>query len=144
MLRPVFLSAAILSLTVPAVAQRSRPYTEGVVRFVSYIRTKPGKFDEYMKYLQGPYKTLNEALKKEGIIVGYAVYVSAPRNPEDWNIVLTVDYRNMAALDGLQDRTDPISERLLGSQEQQSQQTIERGAMRDILGSRLLRELQLK
>ncbi len=95
-----------------------------------------------MKYLQGPYKTLNEALKKEGIVVGYAVYSSLPRNPE--NIVLTVDYRNMAALDGLQDRTDPIAERLLGPQEQQNQQTIERGAMRDILGSRLLRELQLK
>ncbi len=144
MLRPVLLSAAVLSLAGPAVAQRSRPYTEGLVRVATYVRTKPGKFDEYMKYLQGPYKSLNEALKKEGIVVGYAVYSSLPRNPEDWNIVLIVDYQNMAALDGLQDRTDPIAERLLGSQEQQNQQAIERGAMREILGSRLLRELQLK
>lgn len=144
MLRPVLLSAAVLSLAGPAVAQRSRPYTEGPVRFVSYIRTKPGKFDEYMKYLQGPYKTLSEALKKDGVIVGYAIYASVPRNPEDWDIVLIVDYKNMAALDGLDDRTDPIAERLLGSLEQRNQQYADRGTLRDVLGSRLLRELQLK
>ncbi len=144
MLRPVLLSAAVLSLASPAVAQRSRPYTEGAVRFVSYVRTKPGKFDDYMKYLQGPYKTLMEALKKEGSVVGYAVYSSPPRNLEDWNLVLTVDYRNMAALDGLQDRTDPIAERLLGSLEQRNQQAVDREGLREILGSRLLRELQLK
>ena len=144
MFRPVLVSAAVLSLASPAVAQSSRPYTEGPVRFVSYIRTKPGKFDEYMKYLQGPYKTLYEALKKEGIILGYAVYTSVARNPEDWDIVLTVDYKNFAALDGLQDRTDPISERLLGTLEQQNQRYAERGTLRDVLGNRLLRELQLK
>ena len=36
-------------------------------------RSKPGRFDDYMKYLDTTYKTLMEANKKEGLIIGYAV-----------------------------------------------------------------------
>jgi hypothetical protein len=111
---------------------------------VVYVRTKPGKFIEFMKYLQGPYKTQMEALKKDGIIISYAIYTSPPRDPEDWNLVLTTIYRNMAALDGLMDRTDPIATRLIGPQETRDQQAIDREALRTIIGSRLIRELQLK
>ena len=33
-------------------------YTEGPVVTVSYIRTEPGRFDDYMAYLAGNYKHL--------------------------------------------------------------------------------------
>jgi len=33
-----------------------RPYTEGVVSEISSIRTEPGKFDDYMAWLAGPYR----------------------------------------------------------------------------------------
>jgi hypothetical protein len=36
----------------------TRSYREGPVISVSYIRTKPGMFDKYMAYLDGPYKTI--------------------------------------------------------------------------------------
>ena len=144
MLRPVLLSAAVLGVAGPAFAQRSRPYTEGPVSFVSYIRTKPGKFDEYMKYVQGPQKTLLEELKKEGVILSYSFYSSQPRNRDDWDFISVVVVRNMGALDGFQDRADPILERLMGSQEKRNQQAIDRETLREVLGTRLLRELQLK
>lgn len=146
MTRQILLGAALAVFASTAVSQqpRSRPYTEGTVTAFSYVRTKPGKFDEYMKYLQGPYKTYLEALKKDGIIVSYGVYSSPAASPQDWDLLLTIVYKNMGAMDGLDDRTDAISSRVFGSQEQENQQAIDRGSLRDILGSRLVRELLLK
>ena len=53
-------------------------------------------------------------------------------------------YKNLAALDDLTSRTDPISEQLLGSLDQQSAATVERGKLRTAIGSEVLRELILK
>ena len=64
-------------------AAADRAYTEGVVVDVASIRTEPGMFDEYLKYLAGPYKQLMEEQKKAGIIVDYAVYAVSPRGPDD-------------------------------------------------------------
>jgi len=139
---PVFL-LALLS-TAPLAAQ-DRPYTEGSVTSVSYIRVKPGMFDKYMKYLDTDYKRSMEAQKKEGIILDYGVYTSPQKDEEDWNMVLTVTYKNMAALDNLRDRAEPIAMRTLSTTpDKAAAASIERGAMRDQVGSRLLRQLILK
>jgi hypothetical protein len=112
---------------------------------VSYIRVKPGMFDKYVKYLAGDWKRNMEAQKKEGIILDYAVYSSPQSREGDWNMVLTTTYKNMAALDSLRDRAEPVANRTLNTTpEQRAQEAIEREAMRDQLGSRLLRRLQLR
>jgi hypothetical protein len=70
----------VLGLTPAAVAQ-NRPYTEGPVMNVSYIRVKPGMFDKYVKWLATDWKRNMEAQKKEGVILDYAVY-SSPQSRE--------------------------------------------------------------
>src|SRR5256886_15844396 len=82
----------------------TRSYREGPVIAVSYIRTKPGMFDRYMQYLDGPYKTNLEAQKAAGIVLDYGIYTSEPRTPADHDIMLTVVYKNWGALDNLADR----------------------------------------
>ena len=97
-----------LVLAVPASAQQAtRPYSEGTVTDVQYIRVKPGQFDAYMTFLAGPYKQLMEGQKKAGVITDWAVYSSDNRDEKDWNIALTTTYKNMAALDNLRDRANP-------------------------------------
>ena len=54
----------VLAAAPTAAQQSSRPYTEGSVTAVAYVRVKPGRFDDYMAYLAGPYKQLLEAQKK--------------------------------------------------------------------------------
>ena len=137
----VGVSIALLCLAGSAPAQSSRTYTEGYVTSVSYVRTKPGKFDEYLKYIEGPYRSYMESLKNNGTIIAYQVFASDPRTAEDWDVVLTTVYKNMAALDGLDERTDSVVTRVFGSEAQQMNQTIDRGALREVLGTRLLREL---
>ena len=128
-----------------AFAQDSdRSYTEGPVISVSNIRTEPGRFDDYMKYLATTYKTLMEEYKKAGIILDYAVYVTEPTNPNEPNLILTTTYKNMAALDDLDTREDPIAKKVWGSLQASNQASMERGKMRTELGGRLLRKLNLK
>jgi hypothetical protein len=134
-----------LVLAVPAGAQQaSRPYSEGTVTDVQYIRVKPGQFDAYMTFLAGPYKQLMEGQKKAGVITDWAVYSSDNRDEKDWNIALTTTYKNMAALDNLRDRADPVTKQVYGSTDRSNEAMVKRSEMRDIVGNRLLRQLIIK
>lgn len=135
-------SAAQNAVSAQAAAS-TRPYREGPVMSVSFIRTKPGMFDRYMEYLNGPYKTNLEAQKAAGLILDYAIYSSTEtRNPGDHDIMLTTTYRNWAAFDGLTDKQDAVANRTLQSTPQQrSQQFADRGAMRESIGGRTYQQL---
>lgn len=134
---------SLVSLAGPAMSA-DRPYTEGVVVQVSAVRTEPGMFDEYMKYLAGPYKQLMEEQKKAGIIVDWSVYSTVPRGPDDPDLYLTTVYKNMAALDGLDAKSDPIVEKIYGAMDQQTAATVARGKLRTLVGDEYIRELVLK
>jgi len=121
-----------------------RPYTEGEVVNVAAIRTEPGMFEEYMKYLAGPYKQLMEEQKKAGVIVDYAIYAADPRGPHDPDLYLVTIYKNMASLDDLNAKTDGMVEKIFGKMDQQTAATVERGKLRTLVGSEYIRELNLK
>jgi hypothetical protein len=136
--------AAVLALAAAgSPAQEPRPYKEGPVTALSYIKIKPGHFDEYMAWLAGPYRQLMEANKKAGLITGYAIYSVQARTPSEPDLVLSVVYPNMAALDRSEE-SDAVAAKLMGSNAAQSKAYAERGAMREVLGGELMRELVLK
>ena len=121
-----------------------RVYTDGPVSVVTSVRTEPGQGNAYMKYLASTYKPMLEEAKKAGHILGYAVYSTQPRGPDDPNMYLVVTYKNMAAFDGLDDRLDAIQEKMVGSMDQRDAATVARGKMRTILGSEMIQQLMLK
>src|SRR5271169_1712270 len=96
----------------PVFADDSKSYTEGPVSEVTSIRTKPCMFDAYMKWLDTTGKQLREDEKKAGLIVDYAIYAVMPRSPQDPDVYMVVTYKNMAALDGLDDRAEPILKKI--------------------------------
>ena len=126
-----------------ASADEAKPYTEGQVTELSFVKIKPGKFEEYMKYLSTTYKTIMEANKKAGLITGYGVYSAQPRSPQEPDLILSIVYPNMAALDKTAER-EAVSEKIAGNMAAQSKGAIDREAMREILGSEIVRELVLK
>jgi hypothetical protein len=135
------LAFGLLATTASAV---DRPYTEGAVVNVSSIRTEPGMFDEYMKYLAGPYKQLMDEQIKAGIVVSWNVYTVAPQGPHDPDLYLVTTFKNMAALDGLDAKTDPITEKVFGSVDKSTAMAIDREKIRKLVGSQLMRELVIK
>jgi hypothetical protein len=139
--RPVLTIALFLCVAAPLEAQQ-RPYTEGPVVEVTNIRTKPGQYDNYLNYIFGDYARLMEAQKAEGMILSWGVYTLAPRTPDEPDLVLTVVYPNMAALDGFDDRSEPIVARVMNRNRSQAATASEqRESVRTILGSTLLRNL---
>jgi hypothetical protein len=136
---------AVLCMLGPLVAAaEDRPYTEGGVIEVTSIRTKPGMFDAYMKWVATERKQEMEEFKKAGIITAYSVYTMPPRTPNDPDIILVVEYKNMGALDNLDDRTDAIDKKIFGSLDQANRGAIDREKMRTVLGTEYMRELKLK
>ena len=146
MKKPVLLLfAAILTLSASMTrAQEDHAYTQGPVVIVSFVRTEPGMFEEYMRYLASTYKHLMDDYKKQGIITDYAVYQARPRDPQDADLILTVTYKNMAAFDDLQARTDPTAKKVFGSLAKGASASAERGKMRKDIGSQMVRQLILK
>jgi hypothetical protein len=141
----LLLLAAILTISTSVTrAQEDHAYTQGPVTIVSFVRTEPGMFDEYLRYLSNTYKKLMETQKKEGIVTDYAVYQTLPRGPQDADLILTVTYKNMAALDGLQERTDPLIKETFGSLPKASSASADRDKYRKQLGNQLVRQLILK
>jgi hypothetical protein len=139
------LAGLLLSfLAVSLASAADRPYSEGTVSEVSSIRTEPGMFDSYVAWLAGPWKQRMEALKAAGVIVDYSVYSTAPRSPKDPDLYLITVYKNMAALDGLDAKSDPIVEKMEGDMAAQNKAAIERGKMRTVIGSELIRQAVFK
>jgi hypothetical protein len=127
-----------------ALADDSKSYTEGTVMEVTSIRTKPGMFDAYMKWLDTTGKQLREDEKKAGIILDYAVYQVTPRSPQDPNVYLTITYKNMAALDGLEDRVEPFTKKIWASRDAAAKASADRESLREVIGTQLVRKLELK
>jgi hypothetical protein len=127
-----------------ALADDSKSYTEGTVTTVTSIRTKPGMFDAYMKWLDTTGKQLREDEKKAGVILDYSVYSVLPRSPQDPDLYLTVTYKNMAALDGLDDRVEPLVKKIWATRDASAKATVDRESLREILGTQLIRRLDLK
>jgi hypothetical protein len=141
----LLLLAAILTISASVTrAQEDHAYTQGPVVIVSFVRTEPGMFEEYMRYLASTYKHLMDSYKKRGIITDYAVYQALPRSAQDADVILTVTYKNMAAFDDLQARTDPSVKEVFGSLGKAASASVDREKMRKQLGSQLVRQLVLK
>ena len=125
-------------------AQEDHAYTQGPVTIVSFVRTEPGMFDEYLRYLDNTYKKIMEAQKKQGIVTDWAVYQAQPRDPHDADVILTVTYKNMAALDTLQASTDPVIKEVFGSLPKAASASADREKLRKQLGTQMVRQLILK
>lgn len=141
-----FVKMILVGLTLSflgSAAHAAESYNEGRVVSVSYVRVKPGMYDAYMKFLATDYKRLMEAQKKAGIVVDYSVYSAESRTPQDANLILTTTYTNMAALDRSEE-AQAIATKVIGDSASMNKGTQDRGAMREILGSQLFRQLILK
>jgi hypothetical protein len=100
--------------------------------------------DDYLKNLAGAYKATSEEAKKQGIIVDYRILIGDAANRDDFDIMLMVEYKNMAAFDGLREKTDPIARKLIGGEDVMRQANVKRLEIREILGTKTMREVTLK
>jgi hypothetical protein len=122
----------------------SAPYNEGSVWALTMIKTKTGLTDEYFKQITGTVKPVYEEEKKQKIILSYKILNGEASDSHDFNILILVEYPNYAAFDSLRDKTDPVLTKIMGSEEQRQQMAVKRLDIREILGTKTMREVTLK
>jgi len=122
----------------------SAPYNEGPVWTVTMIKTKTGLSDEYFKQITGTVKPVYDEEKKQKVILDYKILNGEASDPHDFNILILVEYPNWAAFDHLRDKMDPILEKVMGSEEQRKDMAVKRLDIREILGTKTMREITLK
>ncbi len=132
------------SVTSKAGAGSNAPYNEGPVWTLTMIKTKTGLSDEYIKQITGTVKPVYDEEKKQKIILDYKILNGEASNPQDFNILILVEYPNWAAFDGLRDKMDPVVEKVMGSEAQRRDLAVKRLDIREILGTKTMREITLK
>jgi hypothetical protein len=135
-------AAILLAIASPAViAQDALPYKDGAVVIVTSVRTQPGKFNEYFRYLAGPYSQIMEQAKKEGLVTNYSFFGAQPKSPDEPDLYIVETYPNMAVFDTITDKMTAISSKVFGSLQKSDEADANREEIRKILGSELVREL---
>jgi hypothetical protein len=124
--------------------KNNAPYIEGPIWVLTLIKTKSGMNDEYIRSLTGSVKPVYDEEKKQKVIVDYKILYGDASGDRDFNIIIMVEYPNLAALDNLRDKTDPIIDRIIGPQNERSQMAVKTLDIREIVATKTMREIWLK
>jgi hypothetical protein len=138
----VILVVLLAGLTV--YAQMMRPYRNGSVWDVEFIRMKPGMESAYLTYLSGDWKREQEALKSAGLVLSYKVLSTEGHSASDWNLLLMTEFKDLASMEANEQKAEAIALKLGGGDEKERQGYKDRTEIREIMGSRLAREVVLE
>jgi hypothetical protein len=138
------LVASLLLLGISIYAQVSRPYRNGSVWEIAFIRVKPGMDPAYLNYLATDWKRNQEAAKREGLILSYKVLVTEAHGGADWNLLLLTEYKDLATMEANEPKADALAQRVVGDDQKQMQGYKERLEIREVMGQRLAREIVLE
>lgn len=138
------LIALVLALSLVVVAQVSRPYQNGSVWSIGFIKMKPGMDTAYLNYIATDWKKEQEALKKDGQILSYKVLTTEAHGSGDWNIMLMTEYKNAATLEANRTKADQLLQTVVGTDEKQMQGYRDRLQIREVMENRLAQEIILE
>ena len=138
------LMVLLLTVSVVVVAQVNRPFRNGSVWNISFIKMKPGMENAYQNYVASEWKREQEALKKDGQILSYKVITTEAHGSNDWNIMLMTEYKDLTTMEANADKAEQLGQQLFGGTPKIEAGYMDRASYRDIIGSRLAREIVLE
>ena len=133
-----------LTLSAVAIAQVNRPFRNGSVWSIGFIRMKPGMETAYLNYVAGDWKREQEALKKDGQIISYKILQTEAHGSADFNLMLLTEYKDLATYEKNQDKADNLLQTVIGNDQKQMQGYRDRLEIREVLADRLAREIVLE
>lgn len=126
-----------------AVAQDQ--YTEGTVERVNLIRILPGHFNGFMEDIKTNLQPIWEAEKANGLIMSYHVFFNQTKaNADDWDLGVTLEYKNMAALDGLAQKVLDLRMKQYGDKGKEQKVVDKRVESAHTVASYLIRNVTMK
>ena len=139
----VLIFALTMVLTVNSFAQE-RTFKDGSVWTVAFVQVKNGMGVDYINSLKTTWRAVQEEGIKQGLILSYKILEGNASNPDDWQIMLMVEYKNLASMEGNDDKWDAIQKKVVGNEEDQKKLRELRVNMRTMYGTKLMREVVYK
>lgn len=140
--------AVALAMATPAAAQLQvwEDYTpQQEVIELTYVKVDEGQLDTYLEGLRQTWVKANEAAKTVGQVTSYGIYV-VPYGSNEVNLVLRINYPNMASLDADKAEYDKFMDAWGRANQESSTKTVIElyNKIRKIKGTYILRELKMK
>ena len=134
----------MLLTALPAYAQ-SPNYDVGPVWIVNYYHIKPAQGEAFWKDFRENLKPVYESLKKEGMLNDYKVWLNATSDhPDDWDVAVGLLLPNYAALDQLETKAATVAAQHYGSRDAMIEAGKRRTEIRELVASKLAREVMPK
>jgi hypothetical protein len=133
----------LLAIAAQAQTPTPAPTTPGSVYRVTYYNIRPGKANDYTKFLRENAKPILDEAKKQGVILDY-MWLTNPTGdgPNNWDVALVLVYKSYA--DALENQVgqkwDAIFLKHYGSQEARDKADAYQRELRDVMSSHLMRE----
>ncbi len=137
-------AAVLLILTVSVYGQVHKYYTPGTVWGVTMIRIHSGMDQAYLEYLATQLKKESELSIKGGFMKSYKI-LRAQDDDSGWNMLILREYSSFADLEKNEAKADEMLRQATGIDDQKGMQGyIDRSKIRDVQGTKFMRELVLK
>lgn len=146
MMKALFAGTAMMmavTTVAPAMAQESS-YKPGTVWEAGRIDVLPGQFENYMDWLAGQWKKVQELGKAEGIIVEYHVLATQNPRADEPDLILIVEYKDFQTTAQQEAFNKKVNAMLSQTDRSATAASGERTKMREQLGSTQYQELILK
>ena len=144
-MRAILRVLCVLALFGVSSAAFSQQYftATGVTRVTKY-RILPGKTADFYKWMSNAPKILG-AEKEAGLIQDFHLIHSTEFLGQDkWDVALVILYKNMAALDELNAKAEPVVAKAWGSPEARAASNKLANESMEVVSSELVRNIELK
>jgi len=136
--------AVLMVLAVSAYGQVHKYFTPGSVWGVTTIRIHSGMDQAYLEYLDTQLKKESEVQIKNGFMKSYKILRSQD-DDAGWNMLILREYDSFASLEKNEEKSDEVLRQATGIDDQKSMQGyMDRSKIREVMGTKFMRELILK
>jgi hypothetical protein len=138
------LVSVLLLLAVSVYGQVHKYYTPGSVWGVTTIRIHPGMDQAYLEYLDTQLKKESDISIKNGFMKSYKI-LRGQDDDSGWNMLILREYDSFASLEKNEEKADEVLRQATGIDDQKGMQGYtDRSKIRDVMGTKFMRELILK
>ena len=134
----------LLLLAVSVYGQVHKYFTPGSVWGVTTIRIHPGMDQAYLEYLDTQLKKESDISIKNGFMKSYKI-LRGQDDDSGWNMLILREYDSFASLEKNEEKADEVLRQATGIDDQKGMQGyIDRSKIRDVMGTKFMREVILK
>ena len=138
------LISVLLLLAASVYGQVHKYFTPGTVWGVTTIRIHPGMDQAYLEYLDTQLKKESDISIKNGFMKSYKI-LRAQDDDTGWNMLILREYASFASLEKNEEKADEVLRQATGIDDQKGMQGYtDRSKIRDVMGTKFMREVILK